>query len=130
MKALVCLSCSTIRSPRTDRSWTHCECGQSGIRWVDPEKGVAEMWAVDPLYVRLLGLHNGVLAHPIVPGVGIRDESWRHLHKVICEQAEGYLFHTDHRGCWAVVTWPGESSDVSVVPPPPPGVRALREDTP
>jgi hypothetical protein len=140
MKALVCLSCSTIRSPKVDGSWTHCDCGQSGIRWVDPQKGVAEMWAVDAFYVRLLGLNNQVLTMPIVPKVGLPDEQWRRLHKLSCEQSEGYLFHTDRRDCWAVVTWPGESSDVTFREEPrmadsphcaakPEVVRALREDT-
>lgn len=115
MKALVCLKCSTIRSPRTDTSWTHCDCGQSAIRWVDPQQGTAEMWAVDAFYVRLLGLHNDVLMRPQVPGWPTPggDAAWRHLHEVVCRDAEGYLFHSDRRDCWAVVTWPGESTDVT-----------------
>lgn len=125
MKALVCLACSTIRSPRTDRSWTHCECGQSGMRWVNPQAGTAEVWAVEPYYVRVLGLNNHVLMTPVVPGVGLPGghQQWRRLHEATCKEAEGYLFHTDLRDCWAVLTYPGESTDVTSVPPPPAGVR-------
>jgi len=121
VKALVCLKCSTIQSPNTDKSWTHCACGQSAIRWVNPERGTAEMWAVEPLYVRLLGLHNEILARPQIPGMPTPggDEMWRHLHEVVCANADGYLFHKDRRNCWAVVTWPGESSDVTFRAEPP-----------
>ena len=127
MKALVCLACSTIRSPRTDRTWTPCDCGQSAARWTDPERGVAEVWAADPFYVRLLGLNNQVLTMPIIFGKPMPAEQWRRLHKLSCEQSEGYLFHTANRDCWAVVTYPGESSDVTFVEERP---AALRGDQP
>ncbi len=125
MKALVCLSCCTIRSPKLDRTWTPCDCGQAAVRWTDPQGGIAEVWAVDRLYVRLLGLHNQVLMHPIVPGLGNPggDAGWRHLHQLTCSQAEGYLFHSDRRDCWAVVTYPGESSDVTFVEQRPSALR-------
>lgn len=121
MKALVCLKCSTIRSPQTNQQWTHCDCGQSAIRWVDPTKGIAEMWAVEAFYVRLLGLHNEILCTPQIVGVPRTggDASWRHLHEVVCANADGYLFHKDRRNCWAVVTWPGESTDVTFRAEPP-----------
>lgn len=117
MKALVCLQCSTIRSPLTNGSWTHCDCGQSAIRWVDPKVGTAEMWAVDPFYVRLLGLHNGILLLPQLPGRA--PEYWHRLHEDVCRTAKGYLFHSSERNCWAVLTLPGESGDVTFRAEPP-----------
>lgn len=131
MKALVCLSCSTIRSPRTDKTWTPCDCGQASIRWADPQAGLAQVWAADPFYVRVLGLNNDILAYPVVHGVGLSggDATWRRLHKTTCEQSDGYLFHTDRRNCWAVLTWPGETSDVTFVPARPRAADVVREET-
>jgi hypothetical protein len=89
------------------------------------------MWAVETLYVRLLGLHNGVLAHPQIIGTFLPDATWRHIHEVTCRHnSDGYLFHAERRNCWAVVTWPGESSDVTLCEPPPVGVRRGERETP
>jgi hypothetical protein len=122
VKALVCLRCSSICSPRLDGTWTYCECADSAIRWVDPHIGTAETWANDPYYSRILGLNNEVLVLPLAPPV--HDAFWRQLHDVSCENAgEDYFFHARRRNCWAVLTLPGESDDVTVRgerPPPDP----------
>lgn len=42
-------------------------------------------------------------------------EQWRAVHDLTCKAADGYLFSTGQRDCWALIVRPGESGDVFVI---------------
>lgn len=114
MKALFCADCSVIISGPTDGSWRWCDCGNAAIRWTDPVRGKAEVWAENRRDVRIIGLHNGMLQLPFeTVGSMINDwDGWRELHQHLADAVDpGYLFHADKRACWAVVIRPGDSND-------------------
>jgi hypothetical protein len=87
------------------------------MRWVDPSAGIAQVRAQSPYYTLILGLNNQMLGFPATHRGDLQnvDRAWREVHEQSCQRAQGYLFHTDSRNCWAVLTWPGESNDVSLV---------------
>lgn len=61
----------------------------------------------------MIGLHNGFLMQALSQqGMG-RPEFWRELHETTCESAEGYVFHTNQRNCWAAPFKPGWTNDVT-----------------
>lgn len=123
MKALVCLGCSTITSPPAQGgAWIECACGQAAMRWTDPAAGLAEVRATDRSITRVLGLNNQFLGLPdsVHAELAASDHAWRDQHRQSCRDvAPNYLFHADRRDCWAIITRPGDSADVT-----------FREETP
>ena len=117
MKALFHTNCGSIRSPKTDKSWTFCDCGQAAMRWTDPARGLAEVWSADPGSARVIGMNNAMLTAD--PPNGSRKEqgqAWRRMHELSIRTVDThYLFHADDRACWAVIIRPGDTGDVSRV---------------
>lgn len=128
MKALFCLSCGDIIAPHRpqllpDPRWRWCDCGASGVRWEDAERGLLQVTAVNgPEKLRVLGLANTFLETAAgrddqAPGSTDTMEEWRLLHATVVENVPAnYLFHESKRECWAVVIAVGETSDVEFVP--------------
>jgi hypothetical protein len=106
LKALVCLECNTIRSPKVNGEWTLCDCKRSAIKWNNPQQGKITVWSTSPTYVRVLGVMNSVLT-----SIASTDEEWRLVQETSVKLAEGYIFHESNRNCWAVIFKPGETSD-------------------
>lgn len=105
--------CGSIHSPRRDGSWTFCDCGQSAIRWSDPDAGRAEVWSADPISARIIGMNNVVLT---CDSTGLGDGGWRDMHRVSCQVVgTDYLFSSTRRDCWAVLFTPGDTGDVTRV---------------
>lgn len=119
MKALFhqAAGCGSVRSPRADGVWTFCDCGQAAMRWTDPAKGLAEVWAADPGSARVIGMNNAMLMTD--PPNGSRAEqgqAWRDMHELSTRAVSPhYLFHADARACWAVIIRPGDTGDVTRV---------------
>ncbi len=111
MKAMFCTLCGSIHSPGVGGSWGFCDCGQAAMRWTDPRKGVAQVWARDPVSVKVLGFNNAMLtSEPL----DIGDEKWRNRHKLSgLTIGENYLFSNTRRDCWAVIFRPGDTGDVA-----------------
>jgi hypothetical protein len=120
-KAVLCVHCSDIVSPyrawQTDRSWRWCQCGHTGTRWRDGERGLLEVTGLHgPDDLRVIGLNNTFLAYAVATRPpsqgGWTDAEWRDLHDACAEQVGAhYLFHRDKRNCWALVVRQGESGD-------------------
>jgi hypothetical protein len=123
-KALICLACVDIVTPytSTDRGWRRCRCGQSAVRWRNPDQGLIDVTATaGPRLVRVLGLNNLFLQDAVTAttGLGARPPGyWRGLHQQQTTTVpRNYLFHADQRNCWAVVIAVGDTNDVSFVEP-------------
>lgn len=122
MKAALCVTCSDIVTPFRDwqanREWRWCQCDHVGVRWRDGAKGLLELASLHGAeYVRALGFNNAFLIDG-VKGYGMAED-WRKLHEGTCRVIDPhYLFHSDRRNCWAVITAIGESGDVFLIPFP------------
>lgn len=144
-KAALCVHCADIFSPyrawQTNRAWRWCQCGHTGVRWRDGERGLIE---VSSLHgedgVRVIGINNSFLEAAVAlmrPG-GLMAEEWRELHDASTEAVEPYyLFHREKRNCWALIVRVGESGDVAFVdyatatsPPPRPSTEEETHGTP
>lgn len=99
MKALYCLNCGDMRGLLVD-AMRHpvpvsCDCGLCHARWTDPFRGVA-IYAEDrPDTVRVLGIHNEVLA--------------REPNYLAWKDSPTYMFF--HKQSMIVCVRPGETSD-------------------
>lgn len=122
MKALYCGRCSAIVSGPVDGSWRWCDCGNAAIRWTNPVRGLAEVWADVRALVRVIGLNNRMLHLALTPAGNLNDnEVWRELHQQTTRDVEPhYLFHADKRACWAVIIRPNETADVRFADERPP----------
>lgn len=116
-KALLCVECFDIQSPRRDGTWRYCECGKSATRWRDGPRGLIEVSSrYSASRVRVIGLNNGFITKAIVQGQHLNPEMWRELHQHEADTVPpGYLFHADKRACWALIVRVGESGDIFYV---------------
>lgn len=117
MKALVCGSCDggidIVAIP--PHGACTCRCGNACAWWTNPVLGIAQVYARDRTFVRILGLHNGFLI-PAISEVGpYLDKApawWQALHEQATD-APGYVFDRAGRGCWAAIIKIGATSDVT-----------------
>ena len=121
MKALFCTRCADVLAPfrhsGQTETWRYCQCGEAAVRWRDGDRGLLEVAAVyGPSSIRVIGVNNVFLGMATAgPSVGEYHtaEQWRNMHDYQGKTVEPhYLFHTDKRNCWAVITRIGESGDI------------------
>lgn len=118
MKAAFCCNCGDIIAPfrnwRTIRDWRWCQCGHTGLRWTNGDRGLLEVTSFDGRTgLRVIGLNNSFLAGAAVNPPQDGDQ-WRDLHaESVAAVSEHYLFHQSRRACWAVLIRPGETGDVT-----------------
>lgn len=134
-KCLSCLTCGAVKSFNADGSTTTCECSPALVYgwWHDQQSGFVRVHVSDPErrdQAQVVLLHNGVLRawHDTLPYTlsapdgsprvftqQEADTAWQHIHREALNSPNlpQYLtvFHSSHRGCWAVVQRPGDSPD-------------------
>jgi hypothetical protein len=99
-KLVICAAAGGAHFLSLSTSWRECECGNTGARWLDPDRGTVAVAARDRRYVRILGLNNQLLIRAIT--LGQMWEDYRKWHELATD-APGYVFDTSKAGCWAVV---------------------------
>jgi hypothetical protein len=116
VKAILCVNLTKgevdIYSPGIE-DWQRCICGRSAAIWVD-KRGTLKVAAKGPARtaLRVLGLHNSVLAATLQPDV-LSWKEYRGLHESSVAASEGFVFDANRAACWAAVFRVGETSDVS-----------------
>jgi AraC-like DNA-binding protein len=115
MKQIVCGLCNDFRAI-APKGQVSCRCGNVVGWWVNPERGIAKVYAKYKEYARILGMHNTYLQFAFkeeFENTPPTFEQWRRAHTLATELSEGYLFHKDKIGCPFVLIKIGESNDVS-----------------
>jgi len=121
VKVLLCTLCIDMRALDPDGSWVQCRCGNSGARWLDPEKGSVRCRAKDRSKLRIVGLNNKFLVEgcrgPTYEDLKVTDRWtwWRKLHDA-ATKAEGFIFDKDKRACWAAIIKVGDTTDINWEP--------------
>lgn len=111
MKVIVCANSGDIHLISFSTSWTRCQCGNTAVRWIDPNQGTVVVAARRREYVRLLGLNNNYLIPMLQRDVDLKWEDYRSLHDE-ATSAPLHVFDKSRAGCWAVLMRIGRSSDV------------------
>lgn len=109
MKALVCAACGDIQALQTE--WRSCTCGNVSARWTDSHAGLAEFRAVERHSAFMLGLNNTMLLAAFDGAVDV-FEKFRAVHDLATE-TPNHIFDKSRAACWAVITRPGRTSDVT-----------------
>jgi hypothetical protein len=111
LKSIVCGCCGDIRALR-DTGPVSCECGNVVGWWVDPQRGIAKVWAADRQKAKIMGLHNGFFLAAF-RAYDHSSERWRQIHQEITQSAKGYVFHESMRACPVAIIGVGNSTDVT-----------------
>lgn len=115
VKAIVCGKCADIRALRSSGPVT-CECGNVTGWWIDPNRGIARVYATDRSLAKIMGVHNG-LVRAAFSAYDFSAQRWQDIHKALCEVADGFLFKD--RNCPVVIVAIGMSNDVTWADRPP-----------
>ena len=110
MKALLCYAVGGLHLTSFGEEWRRCECRQTAVRWEDPDRGTVVVAAMQPEYVRIMGLSNAYLLPALGPEAG-GFEAMRLRHTRATE-APGYVFDAAKAACWAVIFRVGSTGDV------------------